>query len=134
MAFRNKTYFIILGFLMQLIVFGRVAAEPIEGSNNVLAREISPPDSKTEKDRPVLLSISPLIAEGEIVGAVAEYDDPTTKRPVDCWELYDTEGDLVAVTWFDNFGIQRMAVDRGLVEESDTLEGVFVLVVGGVSV
>jgi len=81
-----------------------------------------------------LVSFSPLVVENEIVGAVAIYDDPTTKRPVDYSEFYDSDGDLLAFDWFDRFGIERMAVDRGLVENEAKLEGVFVLVSQGDSV
>ena len=65
------------------------------------------------------------------MGEVLIYDDPTTKRPADYFELYDTDGDLLAVSWFDRFGIQRVAVDRGLLEEADKLEGVFVILLEG---
>ena len=47
------------------------------------------------------------------------------------WELYDKQGNLLVVSWFDKFGIQRTAVDRGIVEEKDQLEGIFVIVVDG---
>jgi len=50
------------------------------------------------------------------------------------FELYDNDGDLVAVGWFDRFGIQRMALDRGLVEGSEELQGVFVTVANGDSI
>jgi uncharacterized membrane protein YfcA len=119
---------------MQFFVFGDVAAEPIDGSNSVLQRGISPPDSKAQRAHLVLLSILPLITEAEIVGTVAEYDDPASERPVDYREVYDTEGNLVALSWFDGFGIQRVAVDRGLVEESGEPEGVIVLLADGDSV
>ena len=35
------------------------------------------------------------------------------------------------MSWFDRFGIQRLAVDRGLLEESDKLEGTFVVFLDG---
>jgi hypothetical protein len=54
-----------------------------------------------------------------------------SKRPVDYLELYDKKGDLLMVSWFDRFGIQRAAVDRGIVEQKDTLEGIFVIVLDG---
>jgi hypothetical protein len=62
------------------------------------------------------------------------YDDVTTDRPTDYWEIYDNQGSLVAVSWFDKFGIRRIAVDRGIVEEEDRLEGVFVIVSNGSSI
>ena len=59
------------------------------------------------------------------------YNDVTTERPADYWELCDKEGNLLAVRWFDRFGILRTAVDRGIVEEKDKLEGIFVVVLDG---
>jgi hypothetical protein len=53
---------------------------------------------------------------------------------VDYWELYDNDGDLVAISWFDRFGIERLAIDRGLVDEGDKLEGAFVVFSDGDSV
>jgi hypothetical protein len=47
------------------------------------------------------------------------------------WELYGQEGDCLAISWFDKFGIQRRAIDRGIVEEEDKLEGNFVVVLDG---
>jgi hypothetical protein len=58
----------------------------------------------------------------------------TTERQVDYWELYDKEDNLLAVGWFDKFGIQRTAVDRGIVEQGEKLEGVFVVVLDGASI
>jgi len=43
-------------------------------------------------------------------------------------------GALLAVGWFDRFGIERLAVDRALVEDGDELEGVFVLILAGDSI
>ena len=65
------------------------------------------------------------------MGRVAIYDDPTTQRSADYLELYNNAGDLVAVGWFDRFGIERMAVDRGLLEDRDELEGVFIVLLDG---
>ena len=62
------------------------------------------------------------------------HDDPTTERLVDYWELYDNDGDRVAISWFDRFGIERLAIDRGLVDEGDKLEGAFVVFSDGGSV
>jgi hypothetical protein len=67
------------------------------------------------------------------MGAVAAYvyNDVTTHRPADYWEIYDTEGNLIAVSWFDRLGSRKIAVDRGIVEQEDKLEGVLVEVVEG---
>ena len=78
-----------------------------------------------------MVSLSPLTAHGQTVGAIAIYDDPTTPRPVDYLEVFDSGGALVVVSWFDRFGIARLVVDRALVEGGDELEGVLVAVVNG---
>jgi hypothetical protein len=65
------------------------------------------------------------------VGALAVYDDPRTARPEDYIELYDNDGQLVAVGWIDRFGIERIAVDRALLENREDLNGTFVTVVDG---
>jgi hypothetical protein len=82
--------------------------------------------------RPV--SIVPVTVKGEIVGRVTIYDDSTTQRSADYLELYNNAGNLVAVSWFDRFGIERMAVDRGLLEYRDELMGVFVVLLDGEAV
>lgn len=131
MAFKNKIYFIILGLIGQLFFFEPIATEPLQASDNALGQEIFLPASVPEKYRLTLVSFFPVIVEGQIVGGVAVYDDTTTERPADYLELYDRTGALLAVDWFDRFGIERMAVDRGLLEESHELEGVFVLLLDG---
>jgi hypothetical protein len=50
---------------------------------------------------------------------------------VDYLEVFASEGALVVVSWFDRFGIERLVVDRALVEGGQELEGVFVAVVNG---
>ena len=72
---------------------------------------------------------SPLVAGGVELGMAFLYDDPSTSRAADYLELYDGEGGLIALSWFDRFGIQRIAVDRSFVDGAKRLEGVFVAVV-----
>ena len=88
----------------------------------------------TKQHSLTLVSFSPLVVEGKTLGEVLIYDDPTTKRPVDYFELYDSTGDLVVVGWFDQFGIQRVAVDRGVLERGDEVEGVYVFFLEGDSI
>ena len=123
-----------LGLVAQLFFFEYVAMEPLEAGDNLSGQEISLAALALEEHHLTLVSFSQLVVEGEIVGAVAAYHDPATKRPVDYWELYNSEGGLSAVGWFDRFGIQRTAVDRGLLDSEDKLEGVFVLLPEGDSV
>ena len=131
MAFRNKIYFIILGAIVQLLFFGDVRGDELQPSENALQQEIV---TGPQHDMS-LVSFSPWVVEGEVLGTLAAYvyDDVTTARPADYWELYDKEGNLLAVGWFDKFGIQRTAIDRGIVEQKDKLEGIFVVILNGES-
>ncbi len=90
------------------------------------------PRSAPERERLVLVSFLNVIAESEIVGAVAIYDDPRTEAATDYMEMYDGAGGLVSVSWFDPHGIRRTAMDFGLLqEEAEGLEGVLVLLLEG---
>jgi hypothetical protein len=131
MAFRNKVYFIILGAIVQLLFFGDVRGDELQPSENALEQEIV---TGPQHDMS-LVSFSPWVVEGEVLGTLAAYvyDDETTARPADYWELYDKEGNLLAIGWFDKFGIQRTAIDRGIVEQKDKLEGIFVVILNGES-
>ncbi|MBI2359885.1 MAG: hypothetical protein HYV04_13485 [Deltaproteobacteria bacterium] len=131
MELNRKIFFIILGLAGHLFFFEPAVASPPRAGVNALGQEIFHRASPPEKDRLILVSFVRLTVEGEIVGGAAEYDDTTTERPADYLELYDSAGDLVAVSWFDRFGIERTAIDRGLLEEAGELEGVFVLLLEG---
>jgi len=130
MAFRNKVYFIILAIVAQLLCSADVRAQEVQPSDNATGQEIV---TGPEQHDMRLVSFSPWVVEGEVLGVVAAYvyDDVTTERPTDYWELYGKQGALLAYNWFDRFGIQRTAVDRGIVEQKDKLEGVFVVVLDG---
>ena len=82
----------------------------------------------------VLVSIASVVLDDETLGNVVAYHDPTTKRPADYFELYDSEGNLLAIGWYDRFGIRRIAVDRGLFDEAQEPQGVFVTLLDGDSV
>jgi len=73
----------------------------------------------------------PLIANGTELGKVVVYDDLSTVRPEDYLEIYSLGGDLMAIVWFDRFGIQRVAVDRALANGKDQVEGILIAVVNG---
>ena len=130
MASWHKVYFIILGILTQLLFFGDVRPEEVQPSDYATEQEIV---TAPEQHDMSLVSFSPWVVKGEVLGAVAEYvyDDVTTERPADYRELYDRKGNLLVISWFDRFGIERTAVDRGIVEQKDKLEGIFVVVVEG---
>jgi hypothetical protein len=130
MTLKNKIYFAIictLAFIGQLILLGYLAATAVQ------AAEPKATLSALGLGRHSLniVSLSPVVAQGGTVGALVVYDDPSTTRPEDYVELYDSDGELVAIGWFDRFGIQRMAIDRAFVDGRDKLQGVFVTIVGG---
>jgi hypothetical protein len=81
--------------------------------------------------RLAVVESSPLIANGATLGTVVVYDDPMTPGREDYLEIYNRAGDLVAVAWFDRFGIQRIVIDRAFVDGKDQAEGVFVALVNG---
>jgi hypothetical protein len=133
MTFRNKIYVTIFGileFIAVLFLLGFVAARAAEANDNAAEQEIV---TGPEQHEMKLVSFDPWVVEGEVMGAVATYvyDDVTTERPADYWEIYNQDGELLAVSWFDSLGIRKTAVDRGIVEEKDKLEGVFVVVLDG---
>ena len=131
MNFRNKMSAIMLGLAAPLFLSVLVEAEPIQSSDNTWVQQAILSPFGPEQSQLTEVSLSPLVVSGETVGMVVVYDDPTTERPVDFLALYDNAGQLVAIGWFDKFGIQRMAMDRGLLEDNGKLEGVLVLVLDG---
>jgi uncharacterized protein YcfL len=133
MTFRNKIYVTIFGileFIAVLFLLGLVAARAAEASDNAGEQEIV---AEPQQHEMRLVSVDPWVIEGEVMGAVAAYvyDDVTTERAVDYWEIYNQDSELLAVIWFDSLGVRKTAVDRGIVEEKDKLEGVFVVVLDG---
>lgn len=133
MTLKSKIYsaiIFVLAFIGQLVLFGYLAGTAVH------AAEPKATSSALGLWRHSLniVSSSPVIAEGGTVGALVVYDDPSTSRAEDHVELYDSDGELLAVGWFDRFGIQRMAIDRAFVEGGDKLQGVFVAIVDGESV
>jgi hypothetical protein len=136
MTFRNKIYvtiFAILEFIAVLFFLGFVAARVAEASDSAPRHEIV--TAPVQHDM-TLVSFQPWVVEGEVLGTMVAYvyTDVTTERPADYWELYDNNGDLLAVSWFDRFGVQMTAVDRGILEEKDRLEGILVVVLTGDSI
>ena len=74
---------------------------------------------------------TPLVAHGIELGTAVVYDDSSTARPEDYIEIYNCGGELMAVIWFDRFGIQRLAIDRAFAVGKDQIEGVLIAVVNG---
>ena len=113
------------------ILFGWIAGAGAQGADSRAQPRYATLEAGLPQVTFTMVSFSPLTAHGQTVGAMAIYDDPTTPRPVDYLEVFDSGGALVVVNWFDRFGIERLLVDRALVEGGQELEGVFVAVVNG---
>jgi len=74
----------------------------------------------------------PLVMHGVALGTAVVYSDSDAGRPPnDYLEFYNDAGNLIAVVWFDRFGIRRAAVDRSFLDGKEHVEGVFVSVVDG---
>ena len=128
MKLKIKALFILIILMTQLYPIAHSHGEPLPittSSTQENYRSVAVP----EKDRLTLMSIVEVTVGREILGAIAAYDDAETARPADYLELYNNAGALLAVSWFDRFGIERLAVDRALAEDTSKLEGVFVLVI-----
>ncbi len=124
--------FLILGFSLLILSATSLHAEPMKVTENLRGERVLLPPSAPNRSGLILVSFVPIPPDGEIIGALAAYDDPGAKSPVDYLELYDGSGGLLLVSWVDRFGIRRIAMDRGLLEEeASELEGVLVLLPAG---
>jgi hypothetical protein len=122
---------VVLRTVGALILLACITVGNAQGADLGMGQPDSVPAVKAQQTDLRLVSHSPLIARGQTLGTVVIFDNPETRRPADYLELYDIAGGLVAIVWFDRFGIQRTVVDRALVEGGDELEGVLVAVVEG---
>jgi hypothetical protein len=136
MRSKSKIYFaaVLFALVSRSFFLGYAAAEPANTSDILLQNGIFLPVSVPDRSRLNLVSVTVVIVDGAALGVVAVYDDPATARPADYCELYDNSHELVGLGWFDRFGIERMALDRGLLVNADRLEGTFVVLFDGDSV
>ena len=137
MLCKNKSYLataLVLRVIGELILLGCIAVASAQAAENSSQPRFVGLAGGLPQVSLTLISLSPLIANGQTVGAIAVYDDPTTQRPADYLEVFDSEGALVVVSWFDRFGIERLVVDRALIEGGDELQGVLVAVLDGESI
>ena len=134
MPFKNRIHVVILiifGFATELFFIDDLGTKGAAAADTPSMQEILLPTSVPEKNHLRPISILSVTVEGQIVGRVVVYDDSTTQRSADYVELYTNTGDLLAVSWFDRFGVEWTAVDRGLLEDRDELEGILVVVLDG---
>jgi len=136
MPFKSRIHlviFVIFGLATELFFIDELGTKAA-AADTFSKQEIFLPTSVPEKNNLRPISIIPVTVEGQIVGRIVVYDDPATQRSADYIELYTNTGDLVAVSWFDRYGVERTAVDRGLLEDKDELEGTLVVVLDGEAV
>jgi len=81
-------------------------------------------------ERPIVLIRLVKVTTG-IQGRIAVYDDLTTKKPADMAVFYNSSDEVVAIAWFDRFGIERLAVDSGFLHRARELTGVYVVLTAG---
>jgi hypothetical protein len=133
-SLKNKNYLavsIASRVIGGLILFGCVAVASVQAADSGSQPRYAALALGLPQVSFSLVSVWPLLVNGQTVGTIAMYDDPTTQRAADYFEVFDSGGAPVAVSWFDRFGIERLVVDRALVEGGQKLEGVFVAVVNG---
>ena len=91
---------------MQLLFLGSLRADELQSSDKATEQEsVTAP----EQHDMTLVPFKPWVVEGEVLGTIAAYvyEDVTTQRPADYWELYDKNGDLLAVSWFDKAPVSK---------------------------
>jgi hypothetical protein len=137
MPLKDRVFFavvIFLGFIGILILLASIASASVQADEKAGEGHIDSAEVGLHRRILKLVSLAPVMSEGETVGRVAIYDDPSTQRTEDYMELYNRDGELVAICWFDQFGIFRMTVDYAFIEDLDRFEGRFVTVVNGESI
>jgi hypothetical protein len=129
---KPKISFLVFSLAFLLLFTETLHADLMKHIENLRGDFVLLPLSAPEKSPLVLASFDTLARRAEIIGALALYDDPRTKRPVDYLELYDRTGALLLISWVDRFGISRTAVDHALLHgDASEPKGVLVLLLEG---
>jgi hypothetical protein len=123
-------------FVLPMVMLPASPAETqqLRVGENLRHEDLLLPKSTPDKNGLVLTRYGTFLDEESNIGILIFYDDVRTKREVDYVEVYSAIGDLLLVTWIDRFGISRLAMDRGLLDEEEpALDRVFVLISSGIS-
>src|SRR5262245_33660536 len=137
MSLNSRIYFVIcdiVGFVAELFSVNDVTTTAVEAADIPSQQEVFLSASVPEKNHMRPVSVLPVTVEGQIVGRVGVDDDSTTQRSSDYVELSTNTGDLVAVSWFDRYSVEKTAIDRRLLEDRDETEGILVVVLDGEAV
>jgi len=129
MNLKSKMYFALAVAMECCAITLIVLATPLQSSDYV-SEERSDQISLPDLNKLSMVSFS-TTSQGNEMRAVVVYKDPATKRPVDYIAVYNATGDLLALNWYDRFGIERMAVDRGILDNTKKAQGVFIALLTG---
>lgn len=101
-------------------------------TENLRGETVFIPHSAPEMSNFLLVTCFKITFDEQMVAIVALYDDPSTRREVDYDEVYQSSGHLLGIAWLDEFGVLRVAVDFGLIDEDTSgVTGILVLVADG---
>lgn len=101
-------------------------------TENLREETVLLPSSAPDRERLIPISHLTIGSKNDTAGFLVLYDDPQTDRTPDYVELYDLAGHLLVIHWVDEFGIHRIAVDKGLLDkDSPEPVGVLILVNDG---
>jgi len=120
MHFDSKFSIALFILLAVLLATANVNADPLQLAESPFGT----PTNLPEKQNMKLIGLLKPKAHAGIAGSMAVYDDIATKRIGDYAEIYNLKGALIAIIWFDEFGILRTAIDRGVVLHKKDVEGV----------
>ncbi len=110
--------------------FGHAETKPARGIAGLAANSATRSTASIQNQALTLIALLPVTSEGATLVQMAVYDDAKTERRGDFAVIYGAAGEPLILSWFDRFGIRRIAVDRGLLE-ANRLEGVFVVLIEG---
>ncbi len=102
-------------------------------TQNLRGETVLIPHSVPETSQFLLGTYFKITLDDQLLAIIARYDDPKTRLKVDYVEIFQGNGDLLGLAWFDEFGVLRTAVDYGLIEEASSgPSGVLVLLEEGI--
>jgi hypothetical protein len=130
---RYKEFAVLVVGLL-LVFCGNVQPQTLRFAENLRHEEVLLPHSAPDREQLAPISLLTVVDDSQFVVVLALYDDPGTARAIDYLEVYDPSGELLIISWFDRYGIARLAMDRALLQDEPAdLEHVLVLVEDGTS-
>jgi hypothetical protein len=128
--FADFAAFGVAGLLLGLVLVP-FAMSRIPGAESQSVHRNDLPSIELPQRPPTVGKSIPLNIHGVSLGTAVVYKNPSIGTPGDYLEFYNPTGNLIAVVWFDRFGIRRAAVDRSFLRGKNQPEGVFVPVEDG---